>query len=179
MLAHLNAAPHLSGGGGTGLLLHNLDGTHHTAAGTVHLGDPQLHALLDQLGHGRITGQAGLGGRDKHPHALHGHHDAALVFLGYDALHDLLVGTGLLDVLPHLDGVHLLLGQGGVSLHIVDADDEQLHLIAHLHHVLRLHGGIIRQLVHRDIAGLLAAQIHMDFRGGDGRHHAGYLLSCI
>ena len=179
MLAHLDAGPHLGGGGGPGLLLHGLDGAHHTAAGAVDLGDAQLHALLDQLGHSGVTGQTGLGGGHEHTLTAHGHHDAALVLLGDNALHDILVLAGRLDVLPHLHSVDLLLGQCRVPLHVVDADDEQLILLAHLHHVLRLEGGIVGQLVYRDVAGLLTTQVHMDFCGGNGGYHAGYLFSCI
>ena len=125
------------------------------------------------------AGQTGLGSGHEHAHALDVDHDAALVLLGDLALQSSLLLTGLLDVLPDLDSVQTLLGQHGIALHVVDADDIGLDLVADLHHILRLHAGIGGQLVDVDITCLLAAQVNLHLGGTDGSHDTGYLLSCI
>ena len=179
VLTHLDALPNGSLGSLTGLVLHGTDGAHHTAAGTVDLGDPQGHGLADHLGQVRTAGLAALGSGNEHAHALDVDDDAALVLLGDLTLQGGLVLAGLLDVLPDLHGVQALLGQHGIALHVVDTDDIGLDLVADLHHILGLHVGISGQLVHGNIAGLLAAQIHLDLSGTHSRHDTGYLLPCI
>ena len=154
--------PDLLRSGGTLGAHHAADGTHHAAAGTVDLGDHQTHLLLEQGAHGSLTGQTGLRGGDEHPDALHRHHDAALVVLGDHAVQNSLVLTGGLDLLPALDHVKALLGQGDHALLIVDADDEGLDLVAHLDQLLNLGGGVVGQLGYGNVAGVLGAQIHLD-----------------
>ena len=86
---------------------------------------------------------------------------------------------GSLDVVPDLDGVQTLLGELGIALHVVDADNVGLDLVAHLHDVLGLGGGIVRQLAQLDVSCLLGAHVHLHLSGGDGRDNAGDRLSCI
>ena len=179
VLADLDALPNGSLGSLTGLVLHGTDGAHHAAAGTVDLGDPQGHGLADHLGQIGAAGLAALGSGHEHAHALDVDDDAALVLLGDLALQGGLILAGLLDVLPDLHGIQALLGQHGIALHVVDADDVGLDLVADLHHVLGLHVGISGQLVHGNVAGLLAAQVHLNLGGTNSRHDTGYLLSCI
>ena len=179
MLADLDALPDGSLGGLTGLVLHGTDGTHHPAAGTVDLGDPQGHGLADHLGQIGAAGLAALGSGHEHAHALDVDDDAALVLLGDLALKSGFVLAGLSDILPDLHGVQTLLGEHGIALHVVDADDVGLDLVADLDDVLGLDAGISGQLVDGNIARLLAAQIHLNLGGTHGRHDTGYLLSCI
>ena len=179
MLAHFDALPNGSLGSLTSLELHRADGTHHTAAGAVDLGNAQGHSLADHLAKLGAAGHTALGSGHEHAHALHVHHDAALVLLSDLALQGGLVLASLFDVLPHLHGVQTLLGEHSVALHVIHADDVGLDLVAHLHHVFGLHVGISAQLIHGDIAGLLAAQIDLDLGGANCRHDTGYLLSCI
>jgi len=123
VLTHFDVVPDLSLGGLTGLVLHSTDGTHHAAAGTVDLGNPQGDGLADHLAQLGAAGLAGLGSGNEHAHALNVDDDAALVFLGDLAFQRGLVLAGLCDVVPHLHGVQTLLGQHGIAFHIVDADD--------------------------------------------------------
>ena len=179
VLAHFDVGPHLRLGGLPGLLSDGADRAHHAPAGAVDLGDPQLDLLLH---HGRQIGAPGLTalrGGDEHPHALDGHHDAALVLLGDSALQDGLLLHGLLDVLPDLGGVQTLLGQLRVALHVVDADHIGLDLVAHVDDVLRLDIGIVAQLAELDVGRLLGAHVHLHFGGGDGGNDAGDPVTVI
>ena len=75
---------------------------------------------------------------------------------------------------PDLGGVQTLLGQLRVALHVVDADDPGLDLVAHVDDILRLDAGIVGQFAELDVSGLLGTHIHLDLGGGDGRHDAGH-----
>ena len=179
VLAHLDVGPQLSLGSLPGLVGHRADGAHHAAAGTVDLGDPQLDLLLH---HGRQIGAPGLtalGGGDEHPHALDGHHDAALVLLGDSALQDGLLLHGLLDVLPDLGGVQTLLGQLRVALHVVDPDHVGLDLVAHVDDVLGLDIGVVAQLTELDVSRLLGPHVHLHLGGGNGGNDAGDPVTVI
>jgi len=178
-LADLDVVPDLGLRRLTSLVGDSLDGTHHTAAGAVDLGDAQGHGLADHGAQLSAAGQAGLGSGHEHAHALDVDNDTALVLLGDLAFQRGLFLAGLLDILPDLHSVQALLGQHGVALHVVDADDVRLDLVADLDDILRLHVGIGGQLVHRNIARLLAAQIDLHLGGADRRYDTGYLLSCI
>ena len=179
VLAHLDGSPHLLLRGLAGLVGNGADGAHHTAAGTVDLGDAQLDLLLDHGAQVRTAGLAALGSGNEHPHALDGDHDAALVLLGDHALQHSLVLHGLFDVLPDLHGVQTLLAQLGVTLHIVDADHNGLDLVIDVDDVLRLDAGVVGQLTELDVGGLLGAHIHLDLGGGDGGDDAGHPVTGI
>ena len=179
VLAHLDVGPDGLLRGLAGLVGDGADGANHPAAGTVDLGDAQLDLLLDHSGEISAPGLAALGSGNEHPHALDGHHDAALVLLGDNALQDSLVLHGLLDVLPDLHGVQTLLGQLGIALDVVDADDVSLDGIAHLDDILGLGVGVVRKLAELDVGCLLGAHIHLHLGGGNGRYDTGDLLSCI
>ena len=179
VLTHLDALPDGGLSSLTLLILHGTDGTHHTTAGAIDLGDPQGDGLADHLAQIGTTGLTALRGGNEHTHALDVDDDTALVLLGDLALKSGFVLAGLSDILPDLHGVQTLLGEHSVALHVVDTDDVGLDLVTHLHHVLRLHAGIGGQLFRRNIACLLAAQIHLNLGGTHGRHDTGYLLSCI
>ena len=178
-LAVLDGLPNLGGLLGALSALHVADGAHHAAAGTVDLGDAQTDLLLEQLAHGSATGQAGLRGGHKDPDALDGDHHAALVLLGDHTFHHGVLLLGLLDVVPALHAVQTLLGEGDHALLIVDAHDIGLDLIAHFDQVLHLGGGVVGQLGHGYVAGVLGAQIHIDLGGGDASYDTGDLLSCM
>ena len=179
VLAHLDVVPDLSLGSGTGLIGHGLDGTHHAAAGTVDLGDAQGDSLADHLAELSATGQAALGSGNEHTDTLDVDDDTALVLLGDLALNGGLVLGILGNILPDLHGVQTLFGQLGIAVHVVDADDEQLDLVANLDDVLRLHVGVGGQLFDINITCLLSAEVDLHFGGADGGHNTGYLVSCI
>ena len=86
---------------------------------------------------------------------------------------------GLLDVVPALHGVKALLGQGDNALLVVDAHDIGFDLVADLYQVLDLYSGIIGQLGHRYVTGMLGAKIHIDLRGCNPSDNARNLLPCI
>ena len=150
------------------------------AAETVRGNPPaELNALLDELAQIAVLGQTALGSGNEHTHALDGNDDAALVFFGDDALENGLVLNGILDVLPDLDRVEALLGKGGIALHVVDADDVGLDLVADMDDVLDLGVGIAGKLADGNVARLLAAQVDLDLGRTDGRDDTGHLISCI
>ena len=136
-------------------------------------------ALLDELAQVAVLGQTALGSGNEHTHALDGNDDAALVFFGDDALENSLILNGILDVLPDLDRVEALLGKGGIALHVVDADDVGLDLVADMDDVLDLGVGIAGKLADGNVARLLAAQVDLDLGRADGRDDTGHLISCI
>ena len=168
LLAFLDLGPGLLGSGLAGLVLHGADGAHHAPPGMVHLGDAQLDLGLQQAGHGRVLGQAGLRGGDENADALDIDHDAALVLLGDGAFHGDALFPGGLDAVPVLHGIQALLRKLHGALHVVDADNEGLDLLAHLDDVLGLDVGIVGQLGDGDVAGMLGAQIHRDLGSADG-----------
>ncbi len=178
-LLGLDVLPHLGGTGGALLGLNGADGAHHALAGAVDLGDAQADLLLHQLGHGGLTGQAGLRGGHKDAHTLDVDHNAALVLLGDETLDGGALLPGLLDVVPALHGVQTLLGQGDDTLLVVDAHDVSLDLLADLDQVLDLHSGIVRQLRHRYVAGVLGPELHIDLSRRDASNNAGDLIPCI
>ena len=135
--------------------------------------------LLQQLAHGSLAGQASLGGGHKHPDALDADHNAALVLLGDNALDSGVILTGLLNIVPALDGVETLLGQGDNTLLIVDAHDIGLDLVAHVDQIFDLYSGIVGQLRHRYVTGVLGAEIDIDLSGRNASDNACNLLPCI
>ena len=179
LLALFDVCPDLGGLGSALLCLNSADGAHHTAAGTVDLGDTQLHAVLDHLGQVGPSGHSGLRGGHEDTDALDIDHDTALVDLGHGTLQDGLVLYGSLNGVPVFHAVQALLGQGGNPFHIVDPHDIGLDLVAHLHDVLGLYGGIVAQLRHGDVTGVLGAQVHVDLGGGDAGDDTSDLVSRI
>ena len=179
VLANLNAFPDSRLGSLTSLELNRTDGAHHTAAGTIDLGDAQGYSLADHLAELGATRHTALRSGHKHTYALDIHDDTALVFLGDLTFQCGLVLTGDLDVFPDLHSVQTLLGEHSIAFHVIDADDVGLDFIANLHHILGLDIGVSAQLIHSNVACLLAAQIYLDFGGAYRRHDTGYLLSCI
>ena len=179
LLAVLNLRPDLllrslAGLGGDGA-----DGANDTAAGTVDLGNLQLHGLAHHAGHIAALGNAGLGSGDEHPDALHIADQAALVLLGDGAFHSgLVLGVGS-HIVPHLQAVQLLLAQLHGALLIVDANHEDLDLVANLQDILGLYRGIGADFVIRDVTGMLGAQIDLDFGVADTGNGSNNLISCI
>ena len=69
------------------------------------------------------------------------------------------------DVVPDLQAVQLLLGQLHGAFLIVDANDEDLDLVANFQDVFGLHRRIGADFVIRDVAGMLGAEVDLDFGG--------------
>ena len=155
------------------------DGADDTAAGAVDLGDLQLRGLADHTGHVAALGDAGLGSGDEHPDALDVGDQAALIFLGNGAFHSGLVLCPGSHVVPDLQAVQLLLGKLHGAFLVVDANDEDLDLVADFQDVFRLHGRIGADFVIRDVAGMLGAEVDLDFGVADSGHGADNLISCI
>ena len=179
MLADLDLVPDLLG---TFLALavgNGTDGADNTLAAAVDLGDLQTDGLTDQLGHGGIARQTGLGGRDKNTHAVHGDNDAALVFFRDLAFNDRTVGSSILNIRPGLDGVQALLGEHHGAFHIVHAHNAGFDLIADVDNVFHLGSAILGELGHGDVAGMLGAQVNGDFRGRDADNITGDGVSVI
>ena len=135
--------------------------------------------MLEQLAHLRISGQAALGSRDKYTNAFHRHDNAALVLFGDDAFQGGLFLLGRFNGFPHLHRIQTLFGQGCIPLHVVDTDDIGLNLIADLDNIFGLNGRIITQFTHRDITGLLGAQIYLNLGRGNRSNDTSDLISCI
>ena len=178
-LAVLDLGPDLLGRGGPFGTGDPADGAHHPAAGAVDLRDDQTDLLLEQLAHRGLPGQAGLRGGDEHPHALDRDDHAALVVLGDEALHHGLILPGGLDLLPALVDVQAALGQLDQTVTIADLHDDGLDLVAHLHDVLHLDGGVVAQLSESDVARVLDAQLHLDLGGRDRHNGARDLIPII
>ena len=179
VLAHFDFRPNGSLSSLTGFVGDGLDGTDNAAAGTVDLSDAELHLLLEQLAQIGILGQTALRSGNEHTNALNGDDDAALVLLGDDAFENRFVLNGAFNVFPKLDSVKALFGKSGIAFHIVDADDISFDLIADLDDILGLDVGVVAQLRNRDITGLLAAHVNLNFRCADRGNDAGHLISCI
>ena len=94
----------------------------------------------------RFKRKAGLGGGHEHAHALAVDDHAALVLLNNDALHHGAVGAGLNDAVPVFGGVQALLGEHDGALHVVDAHDIGLDLVAHMDDVRHIDAGLVGEL---------------------------------
>ena len=179
LLAHFDFAPDLLLSSLAGLSVHGTDGTDGAAAGTVDLGNLQLHGLANHTGHIAALGDAGLGSGDEHPDALHIGNQAALVLLGDGGFDGGLVLHHIRHVVPDLQAVQLLLGQLHSAFLVVHTNHEDLNLVAHLQDILGLHGRIGADFVIRDIASVLGAQIDLDFGIADTGNGSDDLISCI
>ena len=179
LLAHFDLGPDLLLRSLASLGVDGADGADDTAAGAVDLGNLQLHGLADHTGHVAALGDAGLGSGDEHPDALDVGDQAALVFLGDGAFHSGLVLCPGSHVVPDLQAVQFLLGKLHGAFLVVDANDEDLNLVADFQDVFRLHGRIGADFVIRDVAGMLGAEVDLDFGVADSGHGADNLISCI
>ena len=162
-----------------GLVGHGLDGADHTTAGTVDFQDLHLLGGLHQLTKLAASGDAGGGSGDEDTDALVVSDNAALVFFSDEGFDDGLFFADGFDVIPDLAGVQTLLGQHDGAFHVVDADNSNFHFVADLQDFFGLDGGISGKLIHRDVAGVLGTQIHLDLGGADGRNDTGNLISII
>ena len=179
LVAHSHLAPDLLlvglpllGGSGT-------DGTDHTTASTVHLGDLHLHGLADHTGHIAALGNAGLGSGNKHPDALIVGHQAALVLLGDGSLDIFLALAQSGHVVPDLHAFQLLSGKLHGALLIVHTNHEHLNFVTHVQDILRLHGRIGTDFVVGDVACVLGTQVHLYLGVVDTGDDAGNLITCI
>ena len=155
------------------------DGADDPAAGPVDLGDLQLDGLAHHGLHIAALGDAGLGGGDEHPNALHIGDQAALIILGNGAFDGgLLLGIGR-HLVPDPHPVQLLLGQLAGALLVVYAHHENLDLFAHMEHILGLYGRIGTDLVVGDIAGVLGAKVDLHLGSSEACHDASDLISSI
>ena len=75
--------------------------------------------------------------------------------------------------------VQTALGQGDHALLVVDPDHDGLHLVAHLHQILHLGGGVVGELGDGNVAGVLGTQIHLDLGRRDGHNSTSYLIPII
>ena len=178
VLADLDLAPDLLGALAALLLGDSADGADNTLTAAVDLGDLQTHGLADELGHGRVLRQAGLGSGHEHTDALDGHNDAALVVLGDLSFNDLAALLRLFNGGPVLHGVQTLLGEHRSAFDIVDAHNARLDAVADVQDIFNL-DAVVGELAGRDEAGILGADIDTDLVGRNGHDRTGYLFSII
>lgn len=120
-----------------------------------------------------------MGGRDKDAHAVGHRQEAALDHIGHDAVQDFAAGFRLHDLIPALHRVNPLFREHDGAFLIVGAHNEQLQLIPHLDDILGVHIRIGRQLVYRDVAGLLAPDdLHLHLIGGNAHDNAAHPFVC-
>ena len=179
LLADLDLGPDLLHGSAAKLSVDRTDGADDSAAGAVDLGDLHLDSLALEGGQLASAGNAGLGSGDKDADALDVGNNAALVFLGDDALDDLFVLADGLDLVPYLHAVELLLGELDGTFRIVHAYHKDFDLIADLENVFGFLVGVGADLVCRDIAGMLGAQIYLDLSRADRNNRAEDLVSRV
>ena len=158
---------------------HFADGSDGAAALLVDIDD--LHALrgAHELCHVGAAGQAGLGCGDKHLCAAD--IDQSAFFHG---LNDLAGENGALlicleNILPVVNAVNTLFGQGCRSVDITDAERDCFDLVADFVHRLDVNGRIVRNIVEGQNAGHFGADIHMDLGRGDRSDNALNNISCI
>ena len=174
-LADLDLAPDL-----LGVLLaltveDGADGADHALTTTVDLGDLEALGRADKLGHGNITAKAGLGRGDEHADAVHGHHNAALIFLRNLTLDNGALLAGGFDVVPATGCIKTTLGELRRSFHIVDANDGRRDLVADLDQIVDVDTGlVVGEFRHGDIAGMLGGKVESDLGGRDRRNDAGH-----
>ena len=176
-LAHLNVCPELFTLCLVLLSGHLVDAADDLAAGA--LGDNQLNVLANQSGVVLITAHSSLRTRNEHLDALDVDHNAALVELGDVALDDLAGLSGLSDLFHALARCELLAGELDDAILIHNLLDDEVQLIANLHQVFDLGGGIIGQLAQLDKAGLLRSDIHLDLVGRDAGHDSFHNTACM
>ena len=179
LLTHFHLLPELLLGSLALLPEHAADGAHRPTALTVDLDNAELHLLAHELVQVFPTGSGGLRGGHKHAHGLVQDDDAALDHFDDLAGEDFVVLHSLADLVPALHSVHAALGEHDGAFLVVGLHNQQIHLIANLHQILRLGVGIVGKLVGGNKASLLAAHVHIHFRGGDSHHDAVHLLVCI
>ena len=179
LLANLDLTPNLFLSGLTLLGGDGTDGADGTTAGTVDLGNLQLDILADHTGHIAALGNAGLGSGNEDADTLHIGNQAALVFFGDDGVDGGLVFNVTSHVVPNLQAVQLLLGQLHGALLIVDADNENLDLVAHLQHIFGLYRRIGADFVIGNVTSMLGAQIDLDLGITDTGNGSNNLISCI
>ena len=177
--AFLNLVPNLLLSSLTGFSRNCTDRADHTAASTVNLGNLHLYLLTDHCGHIAALSHVRLRSRNEHADALYIGNQATLVFFRDDSIyHSLLFAPGS-HIIPYLHTVQLLLGQLAGALLIVHTNNEHLDLIANLQDILGLNGGICADFIIRDVAGVLGAQIDLDFGGANTCYDTGNFISCI
>ena len=127
-----------------------------TAIG-VDLQDLQLDSLTLQGAQVLHTAHGSVGSGNEHADTVGDHQNATLDHLGDGTIQDGALSLGIHNDLPALQSVDALLGQHDGAFLIVGAHDEQQQLVANLHQIVGIGGGIVGQLIDRNIAGLLAA----------------------
>ena len=95
------------------------------------------------------------------------------------AFDDLAGLSGLSDLFHALARCELLAGELDDAILIHNLLDDEVQLIANLHQVFDLGGGIIGQLAQLDKAGLLRSDIHLDLVGRDAGHDSFHNTACM
>ena len=126
-----------------------------------------------------VTAHRGLRTGNEHLNTLDVDDNAALVELGDIALDDLAGFSSLGDLFHALARCELLAGELDDAILIHNLLDDEVQLIANLHQVFDLGGGIIGQLAQLDKAGLLGSDIHLDLVGRDAGHDSFHNTACM
>ena len=154
-----------------------VDAADDLAAGA--LGNDQLDMLANQSSVVLVTAHRGLRTGNEHLNTLDVDDNAALVELGDIALDDLAGFSSLGDLFHALARCELLAGELDDAILIHNLLDDEVQLIANLHQVFDLGGGIIGQLAQLDKAGLLGSDIHLDLVGRDAGHDSFHNTACM
>ena len=125
------------------------------------------------------AGSGGLRGGHENAHGVVQDDDTALDHFDDLAGEDFVLLHSLGDLIPALHSVHTALGEHDGAFLVVGLHDQQIHLVADLHQILRLGAGIVGELAYWDEPSLLAAYVHIDLGGGDPHNDAVDLLVCI
>ena len=176
-LAHLNVCPELLALCLVLLSGHLVDAAHDLAARA--LGDDQLNVLADQSSVVLVAAHSGLRTGNEHLDTLDVNDNAALIELGNIALDDFTGFCCLGDLFHALARCELLAGELDDAILIHNLLDDEVQLIANLHQVFDLGGGIIGQLAQLDKAGLLRTDIHLDLVGRDAGHDSFHNTACM
>ena len=172
VLINFNLVPELLLLGLALLAEHRLDGAHGALALRIGLNNFELHCLLEHHGEVLHPGQRHMGCGDKYPHTVGQRQDTLIDHFHHNTLEGFAGVLGFHDLADAGSGIQALLGKHYHALYIVGAHNQQVQHIAGLIGFLNLNGGVVSELLQRNIAGVLDSDIHLHLRGGDGQNRS-------
>ena len=178
-LANLNALPELVLQGLLLILENGTDGADSSSSLTVVFQDLEANGLLEQILKIIVSGTSSLRSGNEYLHAIGENQNTAANHFGYNAFQNLAALAGFSNLLEAGNGIETLLGKHYSAFHIVDAQDNQVQLVALLYQVGSLGSRIVCQFGQRNVAGMLGADIDCYFVRCNACNDAGYLLPCI
>ena len=143
------------------------------------LDDLEADILLEQGVQILDLAVRGHGSGDEDLDAVGEHQHAALDHLGDNALENGAVLVRLADSVIAGLGVAAFLGQGDDAFLVVHLEDDEVDLVVLVEHLHDIGAGVVGQFGSRNDAGLLGADVHMDFIRSNIGDDAFYPLACI